>query len=101
MMLNELRRAYDLQESAEASELGGDVEAALAGQRAALEMAPHNPEIAFWTAVSLAGLGLMDEARETIEIAFRADAGWPELLRRLAGAGEMRLSPEAVRQLLG
>lgn len=98
--LVELRRAYDRLEGAEKFEMDGDLEGALAEHRAALGMQPENPEIAFWTAVALAGLGRVEEARAISQIAYRADPGWPELLRRLADAGFLTVEPGVLAQLL-
>jgi uncharacterized Ntn-hydrolase superfamily protein len=95
-----LRRAYDRLEDAERFEMAGDLEGALAEHRAALAMQPDSPEIAFWTAVALAGLDHVDEARSVIEVAYDADPGWPELLKRLADGGFLTVEPGALERLL-
>ncbi len=98
--LAQLRRAYDRLEGAEKFEMDGDLEGALAEHRAALAMQPDSPEIAFWTAVALAGVGRVDEARDVIQIAYGVDPGWPELLRRLADGGFLMVEPGVLTQLL-
>jgi uncharacterized Ntn-hydrolase superfamily protein len=98
--LAELARAYDRLERAEELELAGDLEGALAERRAAIEASPGNPEAGFWTAVSLAASGRVEDARPLVEAAVAADPGWADLLRRL---GERRLSemtPELADALL-
>ena len=98
--LVDLRFAYDRLDAAEKLEQAGDLEAAFEQQRAALREFPDNAEIAFWTAVSLAEKGRLDEARETIRIALRAHPGWQELLRRLARDGFVGASTETLERLL-
>ncbi|GIU98715.1 MAG: hypothetical protein KatS3mg014_0331 [Actinomycetota bacterium] len=95
-----LQRAYDRLERAEELELAGDVDGALAERRAAMGMVPDNPEIAFWTAVSLAVHDRLDEARAALAVALPADPGWAELLRRLGDQRLMGLAPELASALL-
>jgi uncharacterized Ntn-hydrolase superfamily protein len=96
-----LKRAYDRLETAEALELRDDLEGAFAERRRALEAVPGGAEIAFWTAVSLANAGRVDEARATLRTTLRASEGWAELLRRLGANGLAGVTPEVVRSLLG
>lgn len=95
-----LQRAYDRLERAEELELAGDVDGAFAERRAAMAMVPDNPEIAFWTAVSLALPDRLDEARAALAVALPADPGWAELLRRLGEQRLMGLTPELASTLL-
>jgi uncharacterized Ntn-hydrolase superfamily protein len=98
--LVDLKVAYDRLDQAEKLEERGDLEAAFAEQRAAREAFPRNEEIAFWTAVSLAEKGRVDEACDTIRVAFRSYPGWEELLRRLARDGFLGASTETLERLL-
>lgn len=104
--LEELRRlvvlklAYDRLDIAEKLELAGDADGALREQRAALASHPENAEIAFWTAISLATAGEIDEARRTIAVALEAHPGWEQLLRRLAEDGFLEVPVEALAALL-
>jgi uncharacterized Ntn-hydrolase superfamily protein len=95
-----LHRAYERLERAEELELAGDVEGAFAERRAAMALVPDNPEIAFWTAVSLALAERLDEARAALAVALPADPGWAELLRRLGEQRLMGLTPELASRLL-
>jgi uncharacterized Ntn-hydrolase superfamily protein len=97
--LVELSSAYDRLDEAEHLELGGDVEGALREQEAALASHPDEPEIAFWTALSQAGLGRVDDARRTIRVALERHDGWGLLLDRLAEDGFLQLSEETIRSL--
>lgn len=98
--LLELKRVYDRLEAAEELELAGDEEGALRERVAALEGAPTNPEVAFWTAISLASAGRLEEAREAMGVAYRAHEGWRELLRRMADEGHVELDEQVVGALL-
>lgn len=98
--LLELKRAYDRLEAAEELELAGDRDAALRERLAALRAAPASAEVAFWTALSLASAGRVDESREALRVAFDAHEGWRELLRRMAEDGQLDLDAETVRALL-
>jgi uncharacterized Ntn-hydrolase superfamily protein len=95
-----LRRVYDKLQEAEDLELAGDAEAAYTANLDALEAAPENTEVAFWGALALAKQGDLSRASEAIRVAYAADPGWSELLRRLADRGLVELEPEAVRRLL-
>lgn len=95
-----LHRAYERLERAEELELAGDLEGAFAERRSAMALVPDNPEIAFWTAVSLAVVGRAGEARAALAIALPADPGWAELLRRLGDQRLMGLSPDLVASLV-
>jgi uncharacterized Ntn-hydrolase superfamily protein len=98
--LVDLKFAYDHLDAAEKLELAGDLEGAFAEQREVLAEFPDNPEIAFWTATSLAAHGRPAEARQTIRTAFDRYRGWEVLLRRLIRDGYLDLSPENLAALL-
>jgi uncharacterized Ntn-hydrolase superfamily protein len=95
-----LKRAYDRLESAEELELHGDLEAALAERRAAIDEMPDNPEAAFWTAISLGLHGRLEDARPLVALAVAADRGWADLLTRLGRRGLMDVTPELADSLL-
>jgi len=98
--LVELKGAYERLEAAERLEIAGDLAGALREQQAALAAYPDHAEIAFWTALGLAAAGRLDQARRTIQVAYREHAGWAELLRRLAQDGFLDLPQERVAALL-
>ncbi len=95
-----LQRAYERLERAEEFELAGDVDGALRERRAAMTLASENPEIAFWTAISLGLHGRLGEARAALAVALPADPGWAELLRRLGDQRLMGVTPELAAELL-
>ncbi|HEX6230312.1 MAG TPA: DUF1028 domain-containing protein [Actinomycetota bacterium] len=98
--LLELKRVYDRLEAAEDLELEGREGDALEERLAAHAAAPANPEVAFWTALSLASAGRVEEARAALRVAFTVHAGWRELLRRMAEDGHLEFDTGVVRTLL-
>ncbi len=98
--LVELKLAYDRLDAAEKLEEAGDAGAAYEERGAAMRAFPRNAEIAFWSAVSLAERGDVDEACRTIGIAFRTHPGWEELLRRLARDGFLGVPTQTLERLL-
>ena len=98
--LVDLKAVYVLLEAAEELELAGDLPGALRERRRALAAYPDHAEIAFWTAISLAGRGDVEEARRIMEVPYRDHDGWVELLRRLAADGLVEIPREAVAALL-
>ena len=98
--LLDLHRAYERLETAEERELAGDLRGALDERLAATAQIPQNPEIAFWTALSLAAAGRLEEARELVRVAFAAHPGWAELLQRLVADALVELPNEAYTALL-
>ncbi len=96
----ELKLAYDGMNRAEELELEGDLDGAAREREASLVAQPDSAELAFWSAISLAGEGRVGDAREVIAAAYRAGPGWHELLRRLAERGLIEVDEEAVRALL-
>jgi hypothetical protein len=98
--LVDLKAAYDRMNLAEELELDGDPAGALREQETALASYPTNAEFAFWTAISLAGAGRLDDARKTVALAYGEHPGWVELMRRLADDGFLQPDDEAIRALL-
>ena len=98
--LLDLQRVYDRLEAAEELELAGGPEEALRERLAAMNAAPASAEAAFWTALSLASAGRLDEAREALGVSFRTHDGWRELLRRMAEDGHLELEREIFEALL-
>ncbi len=81
------RRAYRRVDAGDELAATGDFEGALGEYTAAYESQHHNAELAFWHGVALASAGREADAQPLLEAAYRENAGWRELLRRLPAAG--------------
>jgi uncharacterized Ntn-hydrolase superfamily protein len=98
--LVDLRRAYTGTDDGDEAMARGDTDAARAHYQRAIELAPGNPELAFWFGVSLGAAGRVDEARPVLALAFGVHDGWAELLRRLPAAGLFPDDPALLDALL-
>jgi hypothetical protein len=67
---------------------------------AAQTMQPDNAEMAFWYAVALASNGRLDAARPLFARAFKQDARWRELTRRLPDVDQLPMDPALLRSIL-
>lgn len=91
--LVELRRLSILQRAYRHMNLGDiAIEAerfteAMVEYTAASELAPQVGEIQFWTAVTLASVGEVDDAAEMLRVLYDAEPGWRDLLPKLVDAG--------------
>jgi uncharacterized Ntn-hydrolase superfamily protein len=80
----------------------GEIEKAAKAYNAALEMAPDqatNGEAAFWTGVSLANVGKVDEALGYLARAQAVHRWWAVLLGRLPASGMLPDDPELIERL--
>ncbi len=91
--LRELRRllnvarAYDHMNAGDAAMEKNDVESAMKEYAEAMKLAGDNVEIAFWSALTLAMKGKVDQALPIFKKVFSADKNWIEVLKRLPKAG--------------
>ncbi|HSD88045.1 MAG TPA: DUF1028 domain-containing protein [Kofleriaceae bacterium] len=82
-----LGRAYDQENQGDLAVEKHDIDAAVEHYGNATRIAPDNIEMVYWSAVSLAGAGRVDQAIPMFKRAFSADRAWQELTRRLVTAG--------------
>jgi len=91
--LRELRRllnvarAYNYMNAGDAAMEKNDVESAMKEYAEAMKLAGDNVEIAFWSALTLAMKGKVDQALPIFKKVFSADKNWVEVLKRLPKAG--------------
>jgi len=91
--LKELRRlisvarAYGHMNAGDAVMEKNDVETALKEYGEAMKLAGDNVEIAFWSALTLALKGKVDQALPIFKKVFLEDTNWVEVLKRLPKAG--------------
>jgi uncharacterized Ntn-hydrolase superfamily protein len=104
--LEELRRlylvhsAYRYMNEAEVALENGATEQAMNIYTKALKLMPDNPEMPFWTAISLAQKGEMEQAEALLQKVYAADPNWRELVRRLVPTGMLQLSEADLERLL-
>ena len=98
-----LARAYNHMNAGDEAMTVGDIEAALREYAAAEAMVPDsltNGEMVFWHAVTLVGVGRVDESLPYFRRAFAQDANWVELVRRLPKAGQLPDDPAIIGKIL-
>lgn len=87
-----LARAYQHMNAGDDAMTRNDIPGALREYATAAEMAPDsltNGEMPFWHAVTLVGVGRVDDALPLFRRAFAQDANWRELVKRLPAAGQL------------
>ena len=85
-----LQRAYQHLNAGDEHVTEGDIEAAMADYRAAMELARDeetNGEAPFWVGITLAGIGRVEDALPYLARAYEQDARWADLVVRLPAAG--------------
>jgi len=85
--LTSVARAYGHMNAGDAAMEKNDVETALKEYGEAMELAGDNVEIAFWSALTLALKGKVDQASPIFKKVFLEDRNWVEVLKRLPKAG--------------
>jgi uncharacterized Ntn-hydrolase superfamily protein len=105
--LDELERllrvhvGYEELERAEHLAAEGDGAGAAAAAVEANRLAPDDGQVAVWTAIGMAGMGQLDEARRLLAGATAKNPRWPEFLDRFAGSEAQPELVEPARRLLG
>jgi len=107
--LAELRRllllhtAYEHMNSGDEAMETGDVDRALEEYNAAMTLVPDNPEMIFWTAVSMASAGRVDEAERLFALVYAnpGEGKWRELLERLPDSDLFPDDPALLERMLG
>ncbi|HEV7347535.1 DUF1028 domain-containing protein [Telluribacter sp.] len=77
-----------------------DVPGALKHYGAAMAKYPNNVEMKYWTAVSLANAGRLNEALSIFREVFRKEPNWALLTRRLVPNGMLTVSEAELKKIL-
>jgi predicted Zn-dependent protease len=96
-----LQRAYNFMNEGDLAVERKDAEGALKAYSAAQALVPDNAEMVFWTAISLVGMGRVDEAVPLLQRTYKADPRWRELVLRLPKAGLLPDDPKLLSRLAG
>ncbi|MFQ5425443.1 MAG: DUF1028 domain-containing protein [Phycisphaerae bacterium] len=94
-----LARAYAHMNAGDAAIEKSDFKAAGAEYAAAETLAPHIVEIPFWTAVSFANAGRVDEALPIFRRVFAAERRWVKLVPRLVPSGLLPDNANLIQQI--
>lgn len=98
-----LARAYNHMNAGDDAMTHNDIALALKEYSTAEQMVPDsatNGEMVFWHAVTLVGVGKVEESLPLFRRAFAQDNQWRELLRRLPKAGQFPNDPALVKRIV-
>jgi uncharacterized Ntn-hydrolase superfamily protein len=98
-----LARAYNRMNAGDEAMTVNDIEGALREYAAAEAMVADsvtNGEMVFWHAVTLVGVGRVQESLPFFRRAFAQDPNWAELVRRLPAAGQLPDDPKIIAAIL-
>jgi uncharacterized Ntn-hydrolase superfamily protein len=98
-----LARAYQHMNAGDDAMTRNDTQGALREYSAAEQMVPDsltNGEMVFWHAVTLVGIGKVDEALPLFKRAFAQDKNWIELVKRLPKAGQLPNDPALIQKIV-
>jgi uncharacterized Ntn-hydrolase superfamily protein len=95
-----VHRAYDHMNRGDLAVEHGDIEEALREYGAAQDLFPENIEMKFWTAVSLAGVGRVEESLPMFRTIFVQDMNWATLIQRLPASGVLPDDEALIRRIL-
>lgn len=98
--LLEVQRAYEHMNAGDVAVEKNDMTLAMNEYNAAMQMFPDNLEMKFWTAVTLANTGRLDEALPLFNIVFATDKNWKTLTPRLPKSGILNVSDEDMRKIM-
>jgi uncharacterized Ntn-hydrolase superfamily protein len=98
--LVQVQRAYALMNLGDERMAAGDISRALAAYSSAAALAPEMIEIPFWHAVTLADMGQVEAALPIFRQVFAKNRDWAILLQRLPPTGMLKMSPEAIQNII-
>ena len=93
-------RAYEHMNNGDLAIERNDEDMALREYHAAQKMFPDNLEMQYWTAVSLANIGKIDDALMIFKTVFKADSNWRTLTGRIADNGMLKISEANLHKIL-
>ncbi|HRK72993.1 MAG TPA: DUF1028 domain-containing protein [Rhodothermales bacterium] len=93
-------RAYERMNNGDLAVEHGDVEGALREYGAAMQAFPENVEMKFWTAVSLANAGRLEQALPIFKNVFSKEPNWVVMTKRIVPSGILTVSDADLQQIL-
>ena len=104
--LKEIRRlinvhsAYGHMNNGDLAVEKNDMAKAMQEYSSAMKMFPQNLEMKYWTAITLANKGKIDEALPMLREIFKKDKNWKTLTERLVPVGLLTVSDEDLKKIL-
>ncbi len=93
-------RAYEHMNQGDYFVEKGKMQEAMNEYNAAMEMFPENLEMQYWTAITLANDGKIDQAVKMLQKIYMQDANWRELTKRLPKVGLLEVEDQELKKLL-
>jgi len=98
--LLKMHRAYEHMNEGDLAIEEGNVDKALQEYGQAREMFPQNVEMTYWTAVSMANAGRLQQALPLFKEVFNKNKNWITLTRRITSNGILSVSDSTLQQIL-
>ncbi|MGK9368560.1 DUF1028 domain-containing protein [Melioribacter sp. Ez-97] len=98
--LLKVHRAYEHMNNGDLAVEKNDMETAMKEYSAAMEMFPDNLEMKYWTAVTLANNGRIDDALKLFKEVFDKDKNWKTLTPRLVPSGLLNVTEESLNLIM-
>jgi uncharacterized Ntn-hydrolase superfamily protein len=98
--LLKVHRAYQHMNAGDVAIEHSEVQKALQEYGAAQQMFPNNVEMKYWTAVSLANAGRLEQALPIFKEVFQQDSNWVELTRRIVPNGMLQVDDAELQKIL-
>ena len=95
-----VHRAYERMNNGDVAVEKGDIEGALREYRAAESLLPNNVEVQYWSAVSLANAGRLEESLPLFRAVFMREPAWVELTARLPKVDLLKVDEAALAKIL-
>jgi len=98
--LLKVKEAYDHMNAGDKAIEEGNVDQALAEYGKAREMFPNNLEMTYWTAVSMANAGRIEQSLPLFKEVFSKDKNWVTLTKRITKNGMLSVSDSNLERIL-
>ncbi len=98
--LLKVHQAYEHMNAGDLAIEENDVDKALQEYGAAEEMFPENTEMKFWTAVSLANVGRVEDSIPIFAEVFEKDKNWKTLTQRITKNGMLTVNDQELQKIL-
>ena len=95
-----VHRAYERMNNGDLAVEKGDIEGALREYRAAESLLPNNVEVQYWSAVSLANAGRLEESLKVFHGVFVREPAWVELTGRLPKVDLLKVDEGTLARIL-